>query len=172
MQQEALNGAQRWAELHLRSQLKHFSYMKRASKWNLQDILAQKSKRELGSWMSSTTAYEFEELRAYRLTQKAYNMHLDIRRCKNSTEVFNLPVALDLMKHKEQQDISSCIHSHEWVNTKHVSQKWQCFGKWRIFDWLHTVTFPQMRAKVPLNSRFPEGLWTCNILFSPFKWHE
>lgn len=46
------------------------------------------------------------------------------------------------------------------------------FGKWRIFDWLHTVTFPQMRAKVPLNSRFPEGLWTCNILFSPFKWHE
>lgn len=105
-------------------------------------------------------------------SQKAYNMHLDLRRCKISTEGFNLPVALDLMKHKEQQNISSCIHSHEWVNTKDVSQKWQCFGKWRIFDWLHTVTFPQMKAKVPLNSRFPEGLWTCNILFSPFKWHE
>lgn len=116
-----LNGAQQWAELHLGSQLKHLSDIKWVSKWNLQEILAQKSKREFGSWImqvSSTTVYEFEELRAHQLTQKAYNMHLDILRCNISTEGFNLPVALDLMKHKEQQDISSCIHCHEWVNTK------------------------------------------------------
>lgn len=63
--------------------------------------------------VSSATVYEFEEVRAHQLTQKAYNMHLDILRCNISTEGFNLPVPLDLMKHKEQQDISSCIHCHE-----------------------------------------------------------